>query len=54
MLDADRSLVLERAELVAQGTHHELIEHSDVHREIYTSQLGASEELGVGLREVSP
>jgi ATP-binding cassette subfamily B protein len=54
VLDADTILVLDRGAVVAQGTHRELLEHSAVYREIYNSQLGASQELGVALREASP
>lgn len=41
VLRADRILVLEQGRIVAQGTHSELLQTSDVYREIYDSQLGA-------------
>lgn len=40
VLDADKILVLERGEIVAQGTHATLLEGSPIYREIYESQLG--------------
>jgi ATP-binding cassette subfamily B protein len=52
VLDADIIVVLDKGAIVAQGTHRELLAGSDVYREIYNSQLGASEELGIALREV--
>lgn len=43
--DADRILVLENGRISASGTHTELLEKSDVYREIYNSQLkGGSEQ----------
>lgn len=40
VLDADKILVLEDGEIVAQGNHEELLKTSDVYRDICTSQLG--------------
>jgi len=40
VLKADKILVLERGRIVAEGPHHELIETSEIYREIYNSQLG--------------
>jgi ATP-binding cassette subfamily B protein len=40
VLNADKILVLEDGQLVAQGTHHDLIQSSPVYRQIYESQLG--------------
>jgi ATP-binding cassette subfamily B protein len=37
--NADRILVLDDGQLVAQGTHSELLQTSDVYREIYESQV---------------
>ena len=39
VLHADQILVLEKGEIVAQGTHQELMEDSPVYAEIYNSQL---------------
>ena len=40
VLNADKILVLEDGQLVAEGTHHDLIQSSPVYRQIYESQLG--------------
>jgi ATP-binding cassette subfamily B protein len=47
---ADKILVLQRGQLVATGSHEELIETSPVYRDIHASQLvdPAAEEAGVG------
>jgi ATP-binding cassette subfamily B protein len=39
VLNADQILVLERGEIVARGTHEELMEESPIYAEIYNSQL---------------
>jgi ATP-binding cassette subfamily B protein len=41
VLTADRILVIDEGELVAEGRHAELMRASPVYREIYASQLGA-------------
>jgi ATP-binding cassette subfamily B protein len=38
VLHADKILVLEDSEIIAQGTHHELLDSCEVYREIYDSQ----------------
>lgn len=45
IVDADQILVLEDGEIVARGTHVELLESSDTYREIVESQLTAEETL---------
>ncbi|GAP07989.1 MAG TPA: ABC transporter ATP-binding protein [Anaerolinea thermolimosa] len=40
VLKADKILVLDSGQIVAQGTHRELMENSPIYREIYESQLG--------------
>jgi len=39
VLNADQILVLERGEIVARGTHEELLRESSIYAEIYYSQL---------------
>lgn len=43
IVDADQILVLDDGRIVAQGTHHELLEASETYREIVSSQLAAEE-----------
>ena len=40
IINADKILVLDQGKLVAQGTHRELLDTSDVYREIYATQMG--------------
>jgi ATP-binding cassette, subfamily B, multidrug efflux pump len=40
VLKADKIIVLERGRIVAEGHHKELMETSEIYREIYNSQLG--------------
>jgi ATP-binding cassette, subfamily B, multidrug efflux pump len=40
VLNADQILVLDRGQIVAQGTHGELLASSPIYQEIYQSQLG--------------
>jgi ATP-binding cassette, subfamily B, multidrug efflux pump len=39
VVNADQILVLERGQIVARGTHEELLESSEIYAEIYSSQL---------------
>jgi len=51
--NADQVLVLDKGQVVAQGTHEELLQNSPIYAEIYCSQL----QDGLGLRpelEVAP
>jgi ATP-binding cassette subfamily B protein len=45
VLNADQILVLEKGEVVARGTHEELLESSELYAEIYTSQLMGDKEV---------
>ena len=45
VLNADKILVLEKGKVVAEGTHAELIDSSEIYKEIYDSQLGAGLDL---------
>ncbi len=40
VMTADKILVLDDGELIATGTHTDLLQNSDVYREIYVSQFG--------------
>ncbi|MEP7199678.1 MAG: ABC transporter ATP-binding protein, partial [Chloroflexota bacterium] len=39
VVNADQILVLDRGQIVARGTHEELLDSSEIYAEIYTSQL---------------
>lgn len=39
VLNADQILVMEKGQIVARGTHEELLESSEIYAEIYSSQL---------------
>jgi ATP-binding cassette, subfamily B, multidrug efflux pump len=41
VLNADKIIVLDKGQIVAEGTHTELMKTSPVYREIYDSQLGS-------------
>jgi ATP-binding cassette subfamily B protein len=41
VLNADKIVVLDNGQIVAEGTHKELMASSEVYREIYDSQLGS-------------
>ena len=43
IIDADQILVLDEGEIVARGTHDELLESSETYREIVSTQLRAEE-----------
>ena len=39
-MSADRLVVLDQGKIAAAGTHEELLETSDIYRDIYDSQVG--------------
>ncbi len=45
VLNADQIIVLDKGEIVARGTHEELLETSELYAEIYTSQLVGDTEI---------
>jgi ATP-binding cassette, subfamily B, multidrug efflux pump len=50
VLTADKIIVVDKGQIVAEGTHGELMENSPIYREIYDSQLGD----GNGFRANAP
>ena len=40
VLNADKIIVMDEGQVVAQGTHKELLKSSRIYQEIYESQLG--------------
>ena len=47
VLNADKIIVLDQGRIVAEGRHRELLETSEIYREIYDSQLGAGVRCGL-------
>ena len=54
LIDLDYIYVLDRGEIIAQGTHEELLTSSPLYQEIYESQLGGGVTAGIDLEEVTP
>jgi ATP-binding cassette subfamily B protein len=46
VINADKILVLDKGEIVAEGRHHDLMEDSAIYAEIYNSQILAHEKEG--------
>ena len=38
VMDADQILIMDKGEIIARGTHEELMENSPIYRETYESQ----------------
>jgi ATP-binding cassette subfamily B multidrug efflux pump len=57
VLNADKIIVMDHGQVVAQGTHKELMRSSKIYQEIYASQLGdgnhLTQEKQSGLQEVT-
>jgi ATP-binding cassette subfamily B multidrug efflux pump len=57
VLNADKIIVMDQGQVVAQGTHKELMKSSHIYQEIYASQLGDGNQVvqngQSGLQEVS-
>jgi ATP-binding cassette subfamily B protein len=45
VLNADKIIVMDQGQIMAQGTHKELLKSSPIYREIYESQLGSGNHL---------
>jgi ATP-binding cassette subfamily B protein len=45
VMNADKILVLDKGEIVAEGTHKDLMEDSAIYAEIYNSQIVAHERI---------
>jgi ABC-type multidrug transport system fused ATPase/permease subunit len=52
VIDLDRIYLLQDGEILAEGTHEELMTTSELYQEIYESQLGSGATAGVDLEEV--
>jgi ATP-binding cassette subfamily B protein len=52
VIELDKIVLLQNGEIVAIGTHEELLETSPLYQEIYESQLGSSVTAGLNLEEV--
>jgi len=52
VIDLDRIYLLQDGEILAEGTHEDLMRSSGLYQEIYESQLGSGVTAGVDLEEV--
>jgi ATP-binding cassette subfamily B protein len=53
VIDLDQIVLLENGEIVARGTHEELMESSPLYREIYESQLGSGITAGLDTEAIA-
>jgi ABC-type multidrug transport system fused ATPase/permease subunit len=53
VIDLDKIYLLENGEIVAEGSHEELLETSPLYQEIYESQLGKGVTAGLDLEVAS-
>ena len=53
VIDLDKIVLLQFGEIVDVGSHEELMERSQLYRDIYESQLGSGVTAGVDLQEVA-
>ncbi|MDJ0792151.1 MAG: ABC transporter ATP-binding protein [Acidimicrobiia bacterium] len=54
LIDLDHIYLLDQGEIIAEGTHEELLASSPLYQEIYESQLGRGITAGLDLEEVTP
>ena len=52
LIDLDHIYLLDQGEIIAEGTHEQLLETSPLYQEIYESQLGRGVTAGLDLEEV--
>jgi ATP-binding cassette subfamily B protein len=52
VIDLDKIYLLENGEIIAEGTHEQLLETSPLYQEIYESQLGKGVTAGLDLEVV--
>ena len=52
VLKADKIVVIDKARIVAEGTHQQLIQSSPIYQEIYESQLGNGFQMEESMSEV--
>jgi ATP-binding cassette subfamily B protein len=53
VIDLDYIYLLENGEIIAEGTHEELMQTSPLYQDIYESQLGGGVTAGLDLEEVA-
>jgi ATP-binding cassette subfamily B protein len=49
VIDLDRIYLLQNGEIIAQGSHEELMQTSPLYQEIYESQLGSGVVAGLDM-----